>query len=224
MGDDKFAWPPGWHVLRDLDNDLQCAICAGHFTNAASLSDCGHVFCSLCVRLSLDSKEVCPTCRKSSDTGKLRARPELSVAADIWRGARPSLAKLASDMGTGGGAKSANVVCPCCTRASFAVGQSSASSSGSAGSSNPLLVAMQEHVRKCVLAQGEARAQALRQRAASAGVQPLSRAAFQAYHRWNGKKAKDEGAKLGLSLAGTKDDIAWRHKRYVQELLAGELA
>ena len=45
-----------------LKDCLTCPICKEYFTTPMSLS-CSHVFCSLCIRESLASHMMCPTCR-----------------------------------------------------------------------------------------------------------------------------------------------------------------
>ena len=57
-------------LLHQLESTLSCQICRELLHAAVALSDCQHVFCSLCIRkslqaskLSLVRKAICPVCR-----------------------------------------------------------------------------------------------------------------------------------------------------------------
>ncbi|KAJ2821457.1 E3 ubiquitin-protein ligase rad18, partial [Coemansia sp. 'formosensis'] len=61
--DDPSDWPDTQPHMRDLDQLLRCPVCKEYFTTAMVTANCGHTFCSLCVRRCLTQETKCPSCR-----------------------------------------------------------------------------------------------------------------------------------------------------------------
>ncbi|KAG0438066.1 hypothetical protein HPB47_017160 [Ixodes persulcatus] len=49
-------------LLRDLNAVLSCMLCGGYLVNAATLIDCLHSFCKVCIVRYLDTSKLCPIC------------------------------------------------------------------------------------------------------------------------------------------------------------------
>uniref|UniRef100_A0A090XC13 Putative bmi1 polycomb ring finger oncoprotein n=1 Tax=Ixodes ricinus TaxID=34613 RepID=A0A090XC13_IXORI len=49
-------------LLRDLNAALSCMLCGGYLVNAATLVDCLHSFCKVCIVRYLDTSKLCPIC------------------------------------------------------------------------------------------------------------------------------------------------------------------
>ncbi|CAN7944947.1 unnamed protein product [Ixodes pacificus] len=49
-------------LLRDLNAALSCMLCGGYLVNAATLIDCPHSFCKVCIVRYLDTSKLCPIC------------------------------------------------------------------------------------------------------------------------------------------------------------------
>ncbi|CAN7945241.1 unnamed protein product, partial [Ixodes pacificus] len=49
-------------LLRDLNAALSCMLCGGYLVNAATLIDCLHSFCKVCIVRYLDTSKLCPIC------------------------------------------------------------------------------------------------------------------------------------------------------------------
>lgn len=72
------------------------------FRAPVALRECGHVFCSQCIRTHINqaggSGAFCPQCRqKKAYDSELVPQPALEGAADAWRSARPFLEKACTD-------------------------------------------------------------------------------------------------------------------------------
>ncbi|CAN8020873.1 unnamed protein product, partial [Ixodes persulcatus] len=55
-------------LLRDLNAALSCVLCGGYLVNAATLVDCLHSFCKVCIVRYLDTSKLSPsaTCPSTS--------------------------------------------------------------------------------------------------------------------------------------------------------------
>ncbi|OBZ75140.1 Postreplication repair E3 ubiquitin-protein ligase rad18 [Grifola frondosa] len=82
--------------LRQLDDALRCSICR-EFYEAPVTLNCGHCFCSFCIRSALPEKPECPTCRKNTSEVHLRKNPAMESAVKAWGLARPFVLRLTSD-------------------------------------------------------------------------------------------------------------------------------
>ncbi|KAG0434792.1 hypothetical protein HPB47_018885, partial [Ixodes persulcatus] len=49
-------------LLRDLNAALSCMLCGGYLVDAATLVDCLHSFCKVCIVRYLDTSKLCPIC------------------------------------------------------------------------------------------------------------------------------------------------------------------
>lgn len=97
---DPSDWPEAWATLRPLDASLRCGLCyvcavliQDIFRAPVALRECGHVFCSSCIRTHINqpggSGSFCPNCRqKKAYDSELMPQPALEAAATSWRTAR----------------------------------------------------------------------------------------------------------------------------------------
>ncbi|KAF9265796.1 hypothetical protein L218DRAFT_859355 [Marasmius fiardii PR-910] len=84
--------------LRSLDSALRCPICGELFDGPVTLL-CGHCFCSLCIRQTLNEKQACPTCRKSDlNEGHLRVNTAMEEAVSAWKLTRPFVLDLIANI------------------------------------------------------------------------------------------------------------------------------
>ncbi|EJD46127.1 DNA repair protein rad18 [Auricularia subglabra TFB-10046 SS5] len=74
--------------LAKLDASHRCPICKEFLDGPVSLN-CGHSFCSLCVRGALSGKQECPSCREKAVEGHLKKNLALEEAVIAWKAARP---------------------------------------------------------------------------------------------------------------------------------------
>ncbi|KAG6874048.1 hypothetical protein C0995_006905 [Termitomyces sp. Mi166 len=70
--------------LRELDASLRCNICHELYDGPVSLN-CGHSFCSYCVRVSLAIKQECPTCRKTAIEGHIKPNAVIEDVVHSWK-------------------------------------------------------------------------------------------------------------------------------------------
>lgn len=95
--DDPTDWKDEFGFLRSLDAGLRCDLCFDIFTAPVSIKDCGHTFCSACVRNAINKpgEEMggrCPKCmNKNVYDSSLLPQPTLENAALQWRNARSQL-------------------------------------------------------------------------------------------------------------------------------------
>ena len=69
----------GWKELETMEQACRCAICGDFFDTPVSVAECGHTFCSLCLRRNLeyqqrssralDNSATCPQVRESESKG-----------------------------------------------------------------------------------------------------------------------------------------------------------
>uniref|UniRef100_F6RG85 Polycomb group RING finger protein 1 n=1 Tax=Ciona intestinalis TaxID=7719 RepID=F6RG85_CIOIN len=48
--------------IRTLNPHIVCALCAGYFIDATTISECSHTFCKSCIVKHLQTKKSCPEC------------------------------------------------------------------------------------------------------------------------------------------------------------------
>ena len=64
--------------IRDINPFIVCALCAGYFIDATTISECSHTFCKSCIVKHLQTKKLCPECgQKVHET-----QPLLSLRSD----------------------------------------------------------------------------------------------------------------------------------------------
>ncbi|KAH9857688.1 hypothetical protein C2E23DRAFT_287840 [Lenzites betulinus] len=79
--------------LRGLDDAVRCDICRDFYDAPVSLN-CGHSFCSGCIRSALPISAICPTCRKEASEVNLRKNLAIERAVHAWKIARPLILRL----------------------------------------------------------------------------------------------------------------------------------
>jgi uncharacterized C2H2 Zn-finger protein len=83
--------PEGYHwpheAFRSLDVLTRCPICGEHF-RAPVLLECGHSFCSECIRRALVYRSECPQCRAPASAGQLRRNRLVQDVTTAWQQAR----------------------------------------------------------------------------------------------------------------------------------------
>ena len=79
--------------LHAVDAAMRCSICK-EFVDVPVALNCGHSFCSLCIRRSLEFRAQCPTCRAPADVNELRPNRGLEAAINAFRAARSVLLAL----------------------------------------------------------------------------------------------------------------------------------
>ena len=103
---DIYEWPaklPLGEKLKQLEESLLCPICSEFLSNPHSLN-CGHSFCSICIRKHLDRKinlttfEQCPCCKEKSHVGHLRCDRSLSTAVGKFMESRKLLLDAVSNV------------------------------------------------------------------------------------------------------------------------------
>ena len=99
MSADPFEWPLSSNLgknLKLLEESLLCPNCTDFLTNAHSLN-CGHSFCSLCIRRHLDRRvnavtyNQCPTCRAPADINHLKPNRSLDDVVFKFKSCRTDL-------------------------------------------------------------------------------------------------------------------------------------
>jgi hypothetical protein len=83
--------------LQLFEDELRCEICCEFYNIPVSLN-CGHVFCSLCIRNHLDTAintsslcRSCPSCKVSAESSQLKAVRVVSSLVSSWLNIRSSL-------------------------------------------------------------------------------------------------------------------------------------
>ncbi|KAJ3550754.1 hypothetical protein NMY22_g257 [Coprinellus aureogranulatus] len=81
--------------LRKLDATFRCSICGDPYDAPVTIN-CGHCFCSGCLRSALATKQECPACRKPANEGHIRPNYVLEAAISAWNDARSYVLGLIS--------------------------------------------------------------------------------------------------------------------------------
>ncbi|TBU21393.1 hypothetical protein BD311DRAFT_734474 [Dichomitus squalens] len=82
--------------LRAFDDALRCSICRDFYDAPVSLN-CGHTFCSACIRSALPEQPQCPICRKPATEVHLRKNVAMESAVQAWQAARPLILRYAQE-------------------------------------------------------------------------------------------------------------------------------
>ena len=61
FGDKEMGLQGDW--VKELEDEMSCAVCQDTIVAAHSLVPCGHCFCGTCLFQWLSRKQICPTCR-----------------------------------------------------------------------------------------------------------------------------------------------------------------
>ncbi|KAJ2873508.1 E3 ubiquitin-protein ligase rad18 [Coemansia aciculifera] len=89
--DDPSDWPDTLPHMRELDQLLRCPVCKEYFATAMVTSNCGHTFCSLCVRRCLTQETKCPSCRAPLTESELNPNRLIDSAVHTFKSGRLQL-------------------------------------------------------------------------------------------------------------------------------------
>ncbi|KAJ2308832.1 E3 ubiquitin-protein ligase rad18 [Coemansia sp. RSA 2706] len=92
--EDPTDWPAEFTHLRQLDQQLRCPICKEYLTTAMVATNCGHTFCSLCVRRCLNQDNICPSCRAPLTESELHPNRLVDGLLRTFRSGRQQLLDL----------------------------------------------------------------------------------------------------------------------------------
>jgi hypothetical protein len=87
--------------MKDLLTLVQCPVCYETMTNpvmAAGTKNCGHNFCSLCVRKYLTYKQQCPVCLQPLHEVDLKVNRPLSDTIEVMTRLMPRLEAVVSTL------------------------------------------------------------------------------------------------------------------------------
>ncbi|CAG8451888.1 18649_t:CDS:2 [Dentiscutata erythropus] len=94
--------------LRFLDTLPRCSVCKDFF-NTPMIAECGHVYCSLCIRRCLNMEQVCPVCRANISEPQLFKSPDTENLVQAWINMRQTLLQGALEEEKISSKKSGNV-------------------------------------------------------------------------------------------------------------------
>ncbi|KAJ1888294.1 E3 ubiquitin-protein ligase rad18 [Coemansia sp. S100] len=89
--DDPSDWPDTLPHMRELDQLLRCPVCKEYFATAMVTANCGHTFCSLCVRRCLTQETKCPSCRAPLTESELNPNRLIDSAVHTFKSGRLQL-------------------------------------------------------------------------------------------------------------------------------------
>ncbi|KZT11613.1 uncharacterized protein LAESUDRAFT_692654 [Laetiporus sulphureus 93-53] len=72
--------------LRELDEALVCDVCR-EFYSGPMILECGHSFCSYCLRRAFSDRQECPKCRAPANEMRMKKNVELESVVSIWKSA-----------------------------------------------------------------------------------------------------------------------------------------
>lgn len=87
-------WPEEAKPLQLIEKSLKCSICHATMRSAVLLSNCGHSFCSYCIRQFLLKEKICPLCRKPATESDIVRNITLNEVLDIFKYQRGALLEL----------------------------------------------------------------------------------------------------------------------------------
>ena len=79
--------------MQAIDGALRCPICKDFFDSAISLPNCGHSFCSECIRRHMSYQRTCPHC-KASVHGEMRKNIQVDEIVAAFSSCRNRLLQL----------------------------------------------------------------------------------------------------------------------------------
>ena len=91
-------WPVEAKPLQLIEKSLKCSICHATKRSAVLLSNCGHSFCSYCIRQFLLKEKICPLCRKPATESDIVRNITLNEVLDIFKEQRNDLLELCRTM------------------------------------------------------------------------------------------------------------------------------
>lgn len=87
-------WPEEAKPFQLIEKSLKCSICHATMRSAVMLSNCGHSFCSYCIRQFLLKEKICPLCRKPATESDIVRNITLNEVLDIFKEQRNDLLEL----------------------------------------------------------------------------------------------------------------------------------
>lgn len=69
--------------MKELEDEMSCAVCQETIVAAHSLVPCGHCFCGTCLFQWLNRKQICPTCRSAPAIAQPRVGEGLAGTGSI---------------------------------------------------------------------------------------------------------------------------------------------
>lgn len=117
VGDDPEEWrSTSIPEIENFEKSFRCGICQDLFEAPVSVAECGHTFCSYCIRSNLefqmssasralDNSSTCPVCRGPASTSTLVCQRVLQEAVESFKSLRGALLlRLKGGPGSGPGA------------------------------------------------------------------------------------------------------------------------
>ncbi|KAJ2395288.1 E3 ubiquitin-protein ligase rad18, partial [Coemansia sp. RSA 2603] len=89
--EDPGDWPAAFPHLRELDQLFRCPVCKEYLDAPMVVTNCGHTFCSLCVRRCLTQETKCPSCRAPTTESELHPNRLVESLLREFRRGRPQL-------------------------------------------------------------------------------------------------------------------------------------
>ncbi|KAJ2780702.1 E3 ubiquitin-protein ligase rad18 [Coemansia interrupta] len=89
--EDPSDWPAALPHLRELDQLFRCPVCKEYLDAPMVVTNCGHTFCSLCVRRCLTQETKCPSCRAPTTESELHPNRLVESLLREFRRGRPQL-------------------------------------------------------------------------------------------------------------------------------------
>ncbi|PWA00157.1 hypothetical protein BB558_003799 [Smittium angustum] len=86
--DDPSEWPEEFPGMREIDTRLRCPICYELLSGSLMSTNCGHVYCSLCIRRALVTRKLCPCCFEPLDEHQLVLARQLDELVEFFRTSR----------------------------------------------------------------------------------------------------------------------------------------
>ncbi|QDZ18021.1 RING/FYVE/PHD-type zinc finger protein [Chloropicon primus] len=97
---DEWRKAKGFEGVEVLEEALRCPICGDFMENPVAVEECGHSFCSLCIRRNLEVQRSesrslespkCPQCRGEASSSTLRMQHNLRTVVETFKALRPRL-------------------------------------------------------------------------------------------------------------------------------------
>eukprot|EP01138_Halocafeteria_seosinensis_P009487 gb/GECG01009695.1/.p1 GENE.gb/GECG01009695.1/~~gb/GECG01009695.1/.p1 ORF type:complete len:528 (+),score=67.62 gb/GECG01009695.1/:1-1584(+) len=98
-----WEWPSFALWLRQMEESMQCPICGRFVEAAVTIRQCGHLFCSECIRRHRANSEdqTCPSCRGGQETGiDIVATPAVNHMINSWLSTRQALLAIVNKGGS----------------------------------------------------------------------------------------------------------------------------
>lgn len=87
-------WPEDAKAFQAIEKSLKCSICHATMRSAVLLSNCGHSFCSYCIRQFLLKEKICPLCRERATESDIVRNIAMNEVIDVFKKQRSDLVQL----------------------------------------------------------------------------------------------------------------------------------